>query len=316
MFDMAETLLVPAEPSQPDGFARISLTATAIRADPLAQCANSSRASRSGSARRRSCSSLPGQAGSRRPSSRPTTGACARCAHPRRARPAARPPRHRPRRDHRRVDSRSLQEFVGRWPWPRALQAMLVDYMQRGKPKVIALDVGFSEPEREVEVPVPGDGEITSAQSDQELADAVRRARQRHRCSPTPSMPGSTTARLDAEGVDRAAVSARPGDRRAPGHHAAVSRAGGRCRRLRRTTSSRSIRDGPARRFPPFIRQGDRYMPLARRGRGARRRRLSARRSRSRGRRDPHSRPARSRSCRSRSPTSRIRRRRTTSRRC
>ncbi len=34
MFDMAETLLVRAEPSQPDSVARISLTATGIRADP------------------------------------------------------------------------------------------------------------------------------------------------------------------------------------------------------------------------------------------------------------------------------------------
>ena len=31
---------------------------------------------------------------------------------------------------------RDLSELVGRWPWPRALQAMLVDYISSGKPKV------------------------------------------------------------------------------------------------------------------------------------------------------------------------------------
>ena len=75
---MAETLPFGAEPSQQARVERITLTATGIRADPLAQCANSSRASPSASARRSSSSSSPGLAGSTRPSSRPTTGACGR----------------------------------------------------------------------------------------------------------------------------------------------------------------------------------------------------------------------------------------------
>ena len=36
---------------------------------------------------------------------------------------------------------RDLAPHVGRWPWPRALQAMIVDYISSGKPKVIALDL-------------------------------------------------------------------------------------------------------------------------------------------------------------------------------
>ena len=44
---------------------------------------------------------------------------------------------------------RDLKEIAGRWPWPRALSAILIDYLHRGAPKVIAVDVGFWEKERE-----------------------------------------------------------------------------------------------------------------------------------------------------------------------
>ena len=62
---------------------------------------------------------------------------------------------------------RDLSEFVGRWPWPRALQAIIIDYINSGKPKVIALDLTFLETERTSNYEFPGTGEITSAKSDQ-----------------------------------------------------------------------------------------------------------------------------------------------------
>ena len=34
----------------------------------------------------------------------------------------------------------------GRWPWPRAAFSMLIDYLHRGSPKVIAIDFTFAEP--------------------------------------------------------------------------------------------------------------------------------------------------------------------------
>ncbi len=75
---------------------------------------------------------------------------------------------------------RDLSEFVGRWPWPRALQAMLVEYISRGQPKVVALDITFLEPEsppnRESKYQFLDRGEITSTLSDQQLAGAVGRA--------------------------------------------------------------------------------------------------------------------------------------------
>jgi hypothetical protein len=40
---------------------------------------------------------------------------------------------------------RSLQPNAGRWPWPRAVHSMLLDYLARAPAKVIAYDVVFSE---------------------------------------------------------------------------------------------------------------------------------------------------------------------------
>lgn len=44
------------------------------------------------------------------------------------------------------IDEKSLAE-VGRWPWPRDRQAQLVEAISAGKPKLIGLDVVYSEPE-------------------------------------------------------------------------------------------------------------------------------------------------------------------------
>ena len=44
------------------------------------------------------------------------------------------------------IDEKSIKE-IGRWPWSRAEMARLVGRLAEGKPKIIALDVLFSEPE-------------------------------------------------------------------------------------------------------------------------------------------------------------------------
>ena len=76
------------------------------------------------------------------------------------------------------INDTSLQELaplVGRWPWPRALMGLLVDYLSRGKPKTIVLDIGYWEAERESTYDFLGQP-FSSAKSDQALADAVKRA--------------------------------------------------------------------------------------------------------------------------------------------
>src|SRR5205807_9500582 len=44
------------------------------------------------------------------------------------------------------IDEKSLAE-VGRWPWPRDRQAKLVEAISAGQPKLIGLDIVYSEPE-------------------------------------------------------------------------------------------------------------------------------------------------------------------------
>ena len=42
---------------------------------------------------------------------------------------------------------RNLQPYAGRWPWPRVVHSMLLDYLSRAPAKVIVYDVNFAEPD-------------------------------------------------------------------------------------------------------------------------------------------------------------------------
>lgn len=44
------------------------------------------------------------------------------------------------------VDEKSLRE-IGRWPWPRNKQALLIDQIHAGEPAVLGLDIIYAEPE-------------------------------------------------------------------------------------------------------------------------------------------------------------------------
>ena len=44
------------------------------------------------------------------------------------------------------IDEKSLKE-VGRWPWPRAIQARLTEAISAARPRVIGLDIIYSEPD-------------------------------------------------------------------------------------------------------------------------------------------------------------------------
>src|SRR5512142_1704016 len=59
------------------------------------------------------------------------------------------------------VDERSL-DAEGRWPWPRAKIAALVDALSQEGARVIAFDVAFAEP--------------AAPEDDRALADAIRRS--------------------------------------------------------------------------------------------------------------------------------------------
>ena len=70
---------------------------------------------------------------------------------------------------------RSLQPNAGRWPWPRAVHSMLLDYLARAPAKVIAYDVVFSEADTRVGFDFGG-STMSGAESDRLLADSVKAA--------------------------------------------------------------------------------------------------------------------------------------------
>lgn len=70
---------------------------------------------------------------------------------------------------------RSLQPNAGRWPWPRAVHSMLIDYLARAPARVIAYDVVFSDADTRRGFDFGG-SELSGAESDQALADSVKAA--------------------------------------------------------------------------------------------------------------------------------------------
>ena len=153
---------------------------------------------------------------------------------------------------------RDLKELAGRWPWPRALSAILIDYLHRGRPKVIAVDVGFWEKEREGTYAFLGE-DYSSARSDGELADAVKRAGNVILLADAVD-PGLTSGEVAqtpwaappyklGPAIEERPVITLPFD------SLAASAAGFGHNFLALD------RDGPARRMLPFIRRGTRFMP-------------------------------------------------------
>ncbi len=69
---------------------------------------------------------------------------------------------------------RDLAPVVGRWPWPRVAESMLIDFLKRGPAKVIALDLILSEADtRSSKV---GEDIWSPEDSDGALATSVRQA--------------------------------------------------------------------------------------------------------------------------------------------
>src|SRR5215207_6028206 len=69
---------------------------------------------------------------------------------------------------------RDLAPAIGRWPWPRAIMASLVELISRAPARVIAIDVALLEPDRNTHD--IGGRPLKGSDSDQALADAVKAA--------------------------------------------------------------------------------------------------------------------------------------------
>ena len=70
---------------------------------------------------------------------------------------------------------RALQPNAGRWPWPRAVHSMLLDYLARAPAAVIVYDVVFSEADTRRGFDF-GESVMSGAESDKALADSITAA--------------------------------------------------------------------------------------------------------------------------------------------
>jgi len=70
---------------------------------------------------------------------------------------------------------RKLQPNAGRWPWPRVVHSMLIDYLARASTRVIAYDVVFSEPDTRTGFKF-GESTISGEESDRAFADSLKAA--------------------------------------------------------------------------------------------------------------------------------------------
>jgi len=68
---------------------------------------------------------------------------------------------------------RNLQPTVGRWPWPRTVHSMLIDYLARAPAKVVAYDVLFTDADTRTGFEFGGTT-WSGAESDKALADSIK----------------------------------------------------------------------------------------------------------------------------------------------
>ena len=77
------------------------------------------------------------------------------------------------------INDTSLRDFAqlaGRWPWPRVALATVIDFLHRAPAKVVAVDLSILEPDNRLLFRY-GDGKMTGEESDAELVTSVAKAR-------------------------------------------------------------------------------------------------------------------------------------------
>jgi adenylate cyclase len=155
---------------------------------------------------------------------------------------------------------RDLARHFGRWPWPRVILAVLIDFLARGGAKVVAVDLSILEEDKVTGHRI-GAVEMAGAESDAALVESVRAA-------------GNVVMLADA--VYEGAIGAEQANKPAVWKGASY-RLGPAIEERRMVVPPlqpitnavaglghnffASDDDGPARRMVPFIRQGDKYMP-------------------------------------------------------
>ena len=156
---------------------------------------------------------------------------------------------------------RDLAPFLGRWPWPRVVFGWLVNYLNRGPARVVAIDFTFAERDGTLGARI-GDNEWPAEKSDLEFAEAVKRSRAsvlladaryvgtEGRLGNAPqdwsaqAMPFRLGPAIDAPGMVLPPFPALLDAATLLGHNYLPLDP-----------------DGTARRMPPFVREGTRYVP-------------------------------------------------------
>jgi adenylate cyclase len=163
---------------------------------------------------------------------------------------------------------RDLEPAYGRWPWPRVAFSTLLDFLERGHPRVIAVDLAFIERQSNLSFTL-GEDTWTGAESDQALVDTV--AAHRNVILLADAVYGGTVDAAGKAGGAAAqanatatwhgppyrlgpAIEERP--LVSPPFQALADAAAGLAHNYLPLDP-----DGPARRMPPFIRVGDQYLP-------------------------------------------------------
>ena len=157
---------------------------------------------------------------------------------------------------------RDLAPFFGRWPWPRLGIAAMVDFLNRAPAKVIAIDIAFLEPQHNLSFTLGNDGPVyTGDQSDGMLADAIRKRPNVILLADAVYEGLNGADQVNAPAVWRGvpyrlgpAIEQRP--LVVPPFQSLTDAAAGLAHNFLALDA-----DGPARRVPPFIRSGDRYLP-------------------------------------------------------
>jgi adenylate cyclase len=148
----------------------------------------------------------------------------------------------------------------GRWPWPRLTIAMAIDFLSRGQPKVIAVDLAFLEADNRLLFKV-GDGTMSGKESDDILAASIAKAG--NVVLAADAVYHGTTGGEQALNFDQWSV---PPYRLGPAIEErplitppipSLSKAAAAIGHNLMTLDT----DGRARRMPPFIRVRDRYIP-------------------------------------------------------
>jgi adenylate cyclase len=161
------------------------------------------------------------------------------------------------------INDTSIRDFanvIGRWPWPRIALASVIDFLKRAPAKVIAIDLGIWEPDNRLLFKY-GDDTLSGPDSDTALVHSIQGA-------------GSVVMLADAVyhglvGGDQTNATdfwTSPPYKLGP----AIEERPLLIAPVRPVTEASAAiahnllildNDGPARRFTPFIRVGDRYVP-------------------------------------------------------